>query len=57
MTEFQRGTLLYSLNVVGESNDTVTTVTVKPDPDIYNPTTEYNYVILSARFRALAYLN
>ena len=57
MQEFQRGTPMYSVKVVGESNETGTTVTFKPDPEIFNQTTEYNYDILSARLRELAYLN
>ncbi len=57
MQEFQRGTPMYPVKVIGESNETGTTVTFKPDPEIFNQTTEYNYDILSARLRELAYLN
>jgi DNA gyrase subunit B len=36
---------------------TGTTVTFLPDPDIFTETTEFDYGILSNRFRELAYLN
>lgn len=57
MQEFERGTPLYPVKVIGESNETGTTVTFKPDPEIFSQTIEYNYDILSARLRELAYLN
>ena len=57
MQEFQRGTPMYPVKVIGESNETGTTVTFKPDPEIFTLSTEYNYDILAARLRELAYLN
>ena len=47
------------LKVVGEcdENRTGTTVTFKPDPEIFKETTEFDYDILKQRVRELAFLN
>ncbi len=55
--EYSKGAPLYPVKVVGDSSDTGTIVTFKPDPEIFTVTTVYNYDILSARLRELAYLN
>ncbi len=55
--EYERGNPLYPVKVVGEAEGTGTTVTFKPDKEIFSLTTEYNYDILAARLRELAYLN
>ncbi len=55
--EYSKGAPLYPVKVVGDSSDTGTIVTFKPDPEIFTVTTIYNYDILSARLRELAYLN
>lgn len=55
--EFRRGAPQYDLKVVGETEETGTTITFKPDPQIFNETTEYDYDILQSRIRELAFLN
>jgi DNA gyrase subunit B len=45
------------LKVVGEAEDTGTTVTFLPDPEIFTETTVYDYEILQKRLRELAFLN
>ena len=55
--EFQKGVPMYSVKVTGEAQDTGTIITFKPDAEIFTTTTIYNYDILAARLRELAYLN
>jgi DNA gyrase subunit B len=55
--EFRRGVPQYDLKVVGETDETGTTVTFKPDPEIFTETTEYEYEVLQSRLRELAFLN
>ncbi|WP_431159379.1 DNA topoisomerase (ATP-hydrolyzing) subunit B [Winogradskyella poriferorum] len=55
--EYERGKTMYPVKVVGESDKTGTTVTFKPDPQIFQQTLEYNYDTLASRMRELAYLN
>lgn len=47
------------LKVIGSCDDdrTGTTVTFKPDPDIFQETTVFDYAILKTRLRELAFLN
>ena len=47
------------LEIIGDcdSNRTGTTVTFKPDPQIFEETTEFNYETLKSRSRELAFLN
>ena len=45
------------LSVIGESSLTGTTITFKPDPQIFTETTEYKYDIIQNRLRELAFLN
>ena len=54
--EYAKGHPLYPVKVVGESEDRGTLVTFSPDPEIFS-VTEYDYDILSARLRELAFLN
>lgn len=54
--EYSIGKPLYDVKVVGESNETGTEVTFKPDHTIFE-LTEYNYDTLAARMRELAFLN
>ena len=55
--EYERGKALYPIKVVGESTETGTTVTFKPDPQIFKDSTVFNYDTLSTRMRELAFLN
>ncbi len=57
MQEFSKGKPLYPVKVIGESSDTGTIITFKPDPEIFSLTTIYNYDTLAARLRELAFLN
>lgn len=54
--EYSIGKPLYDVKVIGESPDTGTEVTFKPDNSIFE-FTEYNYDTLAARMRELAFLN
>ena len=55
--EYRRGVPLYDVRVVGETDETGTTVTFKPDPEIFTETTEFEYETLQTRIRELAFLN
>ncbi len=54
--EYSTGKPLYEVRVVGESKETGTEVTFKPDNSIFE-LTEYNFDTLAARMRELAFLN
>ncbi|NCN26336.1 DNA topoisomerase (ATP-hydrolyzing) subunit B [bacterium] len=54
--QFARGVPKAPLAQTGQTEDRGTTVTFKPDPEIFE-TTEYNYETLTSRFRELAFLN
>src|SRR5699024_12811712 len=43
--------------VIGDTDITGTVINFKPDPEIFNETTEYDYDILKNRLRELAFLN
>tara|TARA_B100000686_G_scaffold25486_1_gene24633 strand:+ start:1657 stop:4146 length:2490 start_codon:yes stop_codon:yes gene_type:complete len=53
---FKRGFPEKKIKKVGTSKKTGTTITFKPDPEIFEMV-EYSFSILSARLRELAYLN
>lgn len=55
--EYARGIPKYSVRVAGNSELRGTTVHFRPDPEIFNITTEYNYETISSRLRELAFLN
>lgn len=55
--EYERGKTLYPVKSTGESKETGTLVTFRPDQEIFSQTIEYNYETLSNRMRELAYLN
>ncbi len=55
--EYSKGKPLGPVEVVGESNDTGTTITFHPDAEIFTQTTIYRYETLAGRLRELAYLN
>ncbi|WP_018131397.1 DNA topoisomerase (ATP-hydrolyzing) subunit B [Effusibacillus pohliae] len=54
---FERGKTVTPLEVVGETSETGTTITFKPDPEIFTETTEFSYDTLQSRLRELAFLN
>ncbi|WP_026263645.1 DNA topoisomerase (ATP-hydrolyzing) subunit B [Paenibacillus terrigena] len=55
--EFRRGAPQYDMKVVGESDETGTTIRFKPDSEIFTETTVYEYDTLVSRVRELAFLN
>ena len=54
---YSKGKPLAPVAVVGETEDTGTTITFHPDPTIFTQTTVYRYETLAARLRELAFLN
>ncbi len=54
---FSRGVPQTELQTIGETTETGTTVTFKPDAEIFTQTIVYSYSILAARLRELAFLN
>jgi DNA gyrase subunit B len=54
--EYEKGKPVTPVKEIGNSDQTGTIVTFKPDGTIFQ-TTEFNFEILSARLRELAYLN
>ena len=55
--EYSKGKPISEVKVVGEASDTGTTITFRPDPEIFTLTTVYNYETLATRLRELAFLN
>jgi len=55
--EYERGKALYPVKTVGESDNDGTSIIFKPDTQIFNITTEYNYETLASRMRELSFLN
>jgi DNA gyrase subunit B len=54
--EYSKGKPVTSVDIIGESDKSGTSVTFKPDGTIFQ-TTEFNFEILAARLRELAFLN
>ncbi len=54
---FSRGAAQMQVEVIGETQETGTTITFKPDDEIFRETTEYKYNTLADRLRELAFLN
>ena len=54
--KFSRGKITQEMKVVGKTDHTGTTVTFKPDPEMFE-TLEYNYDTLHTRMREEAFLN
>ena len=54
--KFSRGKITQEMKVVGRTDHTGTTVTFKPDPEMFD-TLEYNYETLHTRMREEAFLN
>ncbi|GIQ70026.1 DNA topoisomerase (ATP-hydrolyzing) subunit B [Xylanibacillus composti] len=55
--EYRRGVPQYDLKVVGDTEETGTQITFKPDAEVFTETTEYDYETLQGRLKELAYLN
>ncbi len=55
--KYSKGKPLEPVKVVGDCNDTGTTITFHPDPTIFTQSIVYKYDTLAARMRELAYLN
>ena len=55
--KFSRGAITEEMKIVGETDHTGTTVTFKPDPEMFRETTEYDYETLHTRMREQAFLN
>ena len=54
---YEKGNIVSELEIIGDTNETGTTVTFKPDPSIFTDTTTYDYDILLTRLREQAFLN
>ena len=54
--KFARGKITQSMTVIGQTDHTGTTVTFKPDPEMFD-TLVYNYETLHTRMREEAFLN
>lgn len=55
--EYERGKVLYPVKTTGDTGETGTMVTFKPDPEIFKETTVFNYETLANRLRELSFLN
>ena len=55
--KYSKGKPITPVEVVGEAQDTGTTITFHPDPTIFTQTIVYKYDTLANRLRELAYLN
>ena len=54
--KFSRGNITKEMKIIGETDHTGTTVTFKPDPEMFD-TLEYDYETLHTRMREQAFLN
>ena len=54
---YERGKPVAPVKEIGTSDKRGTTVTFKPDPQIFQQVLEYNYDTLASRMRELSYLN
>ena len=54
---YEKGNIATDLTIIGDTDETGTTVTFKPDPTIFTDTTVYDYEILKKRLREQAFLN
>jgi len=55
--EFERGKTTKKLEVIGKAKGTGTLVTFKPDPEIFQETTEFKGERITQRLRELAFIN
>lgn len=54
---YHRGIPQADLEVVGETQETGTTITFKPDPEVFTETTEFDIETLKKRLQEMAFLN
>ncbi len=54
---YRRGAPVSDLERVADSDQTGTTITFHPDPEIFKETTEFKFEVLAQRLRELAFLN
>ncbi len=54
---YEKGNIATDLEVIGDTDETGTIVTFKPDPSIFTDTTTYDYDTLLIRLREQAFLN
>nr|WP_309864947.1 DNA topoisomerase (ATP-hydrolyzing) subunit B [Desmospora profundinema] len=54
---YRRGIPEADLEVVGQTKETGTTITFKPDPEVFTETTEYDIETLKKRLQEMAFLN
>ena len=54
---FEKGKTVRPLEIVGDTDETGTTVTFKPDPTLFTDTTEYDFDILAKRLQEQSFLN
>ncbi|MBW2962156.1 DNA topoisomerase (ATP-hydrolyzing) subunit B [Mesonia aestuariivivens] len=55
--EYEKGKPLYPVKSTGETDDNGTSVTFRPDPEIFKEITVFSYDTLAKRLRELAFLN
>lgn len=55
--KFARGAITQPMTIIGDTDKTGTTVTFKPDDQMFTDTTQYDYDILHTRMREEAFLN
>ena len=55
--KFEKGTPCADLKIIGESEETGTTIHFSPDPEIFTETLVYDFDTLASRLRELAFLN
>lgn len=56
MQKFERGNAVTELEIIGDSDETGTTIHFKPDKEIFE-TVEFSFETLENRFREIAFLN
>ncbi|NLX20001.1 MAG: DNA topoisomerase (ATP-hydrolyzing) subunit B [Desulfobulbus sp.] len=54
---YEYGERVTDLEIIGESSETGTSITFKPDPQIFTETTDFQYEVVNNRMRELAFLN
>jgi DNA gyrase subunit B len=55
--EYHRGVPQGDLEIIGDTEETGTTIRFQPDPEVFTETTVYEYETLLSRIRELAFLN